>query len=112
MRDPIGEARIRVPQKIRQGDVITVHTIITHPMDTGLFRDAQGNPIPPYFIGDVRVKYAGEEVAWFEWTTGISKDPIFSFPLRADREGALVVTWTDSRGARFEQTATIAFDAA
>lgn len=108
----IGEARLRLPATIRQGDLITVHSIVTHPMDTGLFRDASGNPIPPYFIAEMRVEFAGAEVARFEWTTGISKDPVCSFPLRADREGPLVVTWTDSKGAVFRQSAVIAFAAA
>lgn len=112
MRNDIGEARIRVPAKIRQNEVVTVHTIITHPMDTGLFRDADGNPIPAYFIRELRVQYAGREVAKFEWTSGISKDPSISFPLVADREGVLQCTWTDSKDAVFTQQVAIAFDAA
>jgi hypothetical protein len=32
-----------------------------------------------------------------------------SFHLVADREGPLTMTWTDSKGAVFEQTAQITF---
>ena len=42
----IGEARIRVPSKIQQGDIISVSAIVQHPMDTGFFRSADGQPIP------------------------------------------------------------------
>ena len=50
MMTEIGEARIRVPDQIRRGDLITVNAIISHPMDTGFFRTAEGSPIPAYFI--------------------------------------------------------------
>lgn len=112
MARDIGIARIRVPERIAKGDVITVNAIVTHPMDTGFFRTPTGDPIPAYFINDVRVTYGGEEVARFEWTSGISKDPVISFSLRADREAPLAVTWTDSKGAVFTQSVAIAFASA
>ena len=108
---PIGEARIRVPDRITKGETITVHAIVTHPMDTGFFRTREGAPIPAYFIKDVAVRYAGEEIARFAWTSGISRDPVVTFPLRADREGALEMVWTDNRGDVFRQSVPIAFAA-
>ena len=109
---PIGEARIRVPDRITRGEVITVNAIISHPMDTGFFRTAEGQPIPAYFIRDVVVTYGEEEVARFEWTSGISRDPVISFPLRADREAPLTIVWTDNKGGVYKQTAPITFAAA
>ena len=109
MRRDVGDARIRIPQRITRGDVIQVHAIVQHPMDTGFFRTADGQPIPAWFIKDVVVSYAGEQVARFTWTSGVSRDPIVSFTLRADREGPLTMRWTDSKGAVFEATAQVAF---
>ncbi|HEX3274074.1 MAG TPA: thiosulfate oxidation carrier complex protein SoxZ [Gemmatimonadales bacterium] len=108
----IGEARIRLPDRIAKGDLITVNAIVSHPMDTGFFRTADGQPIPAYFIRDVVVSYAGEQVARFEWTSGVSRDPIVSFTLRADKEGPLTMVWTDNKGGVYRQTATVAFTAA
>ena len=105
----IGEARIRVPDRIRRGDLITVHSIVSHPMDTGFFRDAEGDPIPAYFIKQVVVTYGGSEVARFEWTSGISRDPVVSFTLRADKESPLTMVWTDNKGATFKQSVNISF---
>ena len=108
----IGEARIRVPDRVTEGEVIVVNAIISHPMHTGFFRDADGKPIPAYFIKDVVVTYGEQEVARFMWTSGISRDPIVSFTLRADREAPLTMTWTDNKGGVFRQSADIRFASA
>jgi sulfur-oxidizing protein SoxZ len=112
MMSGIGEARIRLPDRVTKGALITVNAIISHPMDTGFFRDADGKPIPAYFIKDVVVKYGDQEVARFMWTSGISRDPIVSFTLRADREAPLTMTWTDNKGGVFTQSADITFASA
>jgi sulfur-oxidizing protein SoxZ len=104
-----GEARIRVPDRITRGQTITVNSIISHPMDTGFFRTAEGQPIPAYFIRDVRVRYGDQEVARFEWTSGISRDPVVSFRLKADREAPLTITWSDNKGGVYSQAVQIAF---
>jgi sulfur-oxidizing protein SoxZ len=109
MTHHIGEARIKVPDRISRGDLITVNSIVAHPMDTGFFRDAEGDPIPAYFIKQVVVTYGGNEVARFEWTSGISRDPVVSFTLKAEREAPLTMTWTDNQGATFKHSINISF---
>ena len=108
----IGEARIRIPNQIRAGDLITVNAIISHPMDTGFFRTSAGDPIPAYFIKDVVVTYGSQEVARFEWTSGISRDPVVSFTLKADHEAPLTMTWSDNKGAIFRQSVHVSFASA
>jgi sulfur-oxidizing protein SoxZ len=112
MTNHVGEARIRVPDRVSRGDLITVNSIISHPMDTGFFRDAEGDPIPAYFIKQVVVTYGDQEVARFEWTSGISRDPVVSFTLKADREAPLTMVWTDNKGASFKQSVGISFASA
>ena len=107
-----GEARIRIPDRITRGEVITVNAIVSHPMDTGFFRTPEGQPIPAYFIKDVLVTYGDEQVARFMWTSGVSKDPIISFSLKADREAPLTMAWTDTKGAVYRQTVPVAFASA
>jgi hypothetical protein len=70
MRETIGEARIRLPDRIARGEIIFVNSIISHPMDTGFFRTAEGQPIPAYFIKDVVVTYGDEQVARFSGRRG------------------------------------------
>lgn len=112
MMPGIGDARIRLPDRIARGDIITVNSIVSHPMDTGFFRTKDGDPIPAYFISEVVITYGGDEVARFEWTSGISRDPVVSFTLRADREAPLAITWKDNRGGVYSQSANVTFTAA
>ena len=112
MMPGIGDARIRLPDRIAKGDVITVNSIVSHPMDTGFFRTREGDPIPAYFINEVVITYGGDEVARFEWTSGVSRDPVVSFTLRADREAPLAMTWKDNKGGVYSQSVDIAFTTA
>jgi sulfur-oxidizing protein SoxZ len=108
----VGDARIRIPDRITRGETILVNSIISHPMDTGFFRTPDGKPIPAWFIKDVVVKYGDEEVARFEWTSGISRDPVVSFMLKVDKEAPLTMVWTDTKGSTFTKTVNIAFASA
>jgi len=105
----LGAARILVPTSIRRGDVIDVRALVEHPMATGLFRDAQGNPIPAHFINDVSVMYGDREAAHFVWTSGVSRDPFVEFSLRADREAELRFIWKDNRDGVYQQSVDIKF---
>jgi sulfur-oxidizing protein SoxZ len=104
-----GRTKVIVPERIQRGDVVRVQVVVQHPMDTGFFRDANANMIPAWFISDVRVLYGEEEVARFEWTSGISKDPMVTFQLRADKEAMLTVISKDNRASEFHGAAEIKF---
>jgi sulfur-oxidizing protein SoxZ len=104
---PVGEAKIVVPPTAAPGSVIYVRALISHPMHTGLFRDSAGAPIAAWFIREVVVAYGDEEVARFEWTSGISRDPFVTFPLRVTRTAPLTMTWKDNAGGVFTETAQI-----
>jgi thiosulfate oxidation carrier complex protein SoxZ len=108
----VGEARIRIPDRIARGEIITINSIISHPMDTGFFRTAEGKPIPAWFIKDVVITYGDEQVARFTWTSGISRDPVISFSLMADKEAPLTMVWSDNKGDVYRQSIPITFTAA
>ncbi len=104
-----GKTKIVLPERIQRGDLVRVQVVVQHPMDTGFFRDANANIIPAWFISDVRVRLGDEEIARFEWTSGISRDPMVAFQLRADREGILSVHSKDNRGSEFHGQVELKF---
>jgi sulfur-oxidizing protein SoxZ len=104
-----GQGRILLPESIQRGSLVHVRTLLSHPMHTGLFNTPDGEPIAAHFVQDVVVRYGEETIARFRWTSGISRDPFVSFPIRADREAPLRVTWTDNLGGVFEASAEVRF---
>lgn len=104
-----GRTKIVVPDRIQRGDVIRVQVLVQHPMDTGFFRDANANIIPAWFIKDVVVRYGDEQIATFEWTSGISKDPMVTFQLKAEKEAPLTFQTRDNRGNEFSGSTEIKF---
>ena len=108
-RADTGDAKILLPDSVERDSVVHVRALLSHPMDTGFFRTSEGRPIPAYFVNEVTVTYGDEEVARFQWTSGISRDPYVAFPIKATREAPLTITWKDNKGGVYRQTAQIRF---
>jgi thiosulfate oxidation carrier complex protein SoxZ len=104
----IGRVSIRVPSSIKQGDVIRVRALVIHPMEI-VQRDKQGKIIGKnyQFIHSMVAAFNGREVLRTEITQGISQNPSFMFPLKVDRPGKLVVTFSDTVGKSHEGNAEI-----
>src|SRR5436190_18768225 len=100
----VGAARVLVPTGIRRGDVIDVRALVEHPMATGLFRDARGNPIPAYLINDAGVAYGDREAAHLVCSCAIGRDPSVEVSLRAHLEAPLPLRWRDNKGPVLSQT--------
>ena len=103
MADPM---RIRANQV---GDMTEVKVLMSHQMETGQRKDAQGKAIPAWFIQNVAVTHAGKTVLSAQWGTAIAQNPFLSFRFKGGAKGDKVqVTWTDSRGDKRTDEATIA----
>lgn len=98
---------IRV-RAIQNGDVTDVQTLIQHPMDTGLVKDAKGELIPAHYIQRVSFEHNGKAVFLADWGTAVSKDPYIKFAFKGGAKGDdLKVSWADNKGATDSLTAKI-----
>lgn len=98
---------IRV-RAILNGDTTDVQTLIQHPMDTGLVKDAKGELIPAHFIQQLIYEHNGKTVFLANWGPAVSKDPYVKFAFKGAAKGdELKVSWTDNQGATDSLTATI-----
>ncbi|CCE09879.1 conserved hypothetical protein [Bradyrhizobium sp. STM 3843] len=98
---------IRV-RAIQNGDVTDVQTLIQHPMDTGLIKDAKGELIPAHFIQQLTFEHNGKTVFLADWGTAVSKDPYVKFAFKGGAKGDdLKVSWVDNKGATDSLTAKI-----
>ena len=100
------------PMKIRanlMGDSTEVKVLMSHEMETGQRKDAQGKTIPAWFIQNVSVTHADKVVLAAQWGPAVSKNPFLSFKFKGGAKGDRVkITWTDNHGDTRTDEATIA----
>jgi len=100
------------PMKIRAttlGDSTEVKVLMSHEMETGQRKHAQGQTIPAWFIQDVIVTLNGRTVLSAQWGTAVSKNPFLSFKFKGGAKGdKIAITWTDNRGDKRTDETVIA----
>lgn len=99
------------PMKIRanfNNGVTDVKVLMSHPMESGLRKDAQGI-VPAHFIREVTATHGGKTVLQCNWSQSVSQNPFLGFRFRSGAKGEKVqITWIDNKGDRRTDEATIA----
>ena len=95
---PFGRVRIAVPEPAAAGAVITVRTLIAHPMESGFRGDARGQRLPRNIIERFECRLDDMLVFACDLQPGIAANPFIEFALRADRSGTLHFLWRDQHG--------------
>jgi len=100
------------PMKIRAttvGDMTEVKVLMSHEMETGQRKDAQGKTIPAWFIQNVLVTWNGKTVLAAQWGTAVAKNPFLSFKFKGGAKGDRInVTWIDNHAEKRSDEAAIA----
>jgi sulfur-oxidizing protein SoxZ len=100
------------PMKIRAslaGDSTEVRVLMSHEMETGQRKDAQGRLVPAWFIQSVTVTHAGRTVLAAQFGPAVAKNPFLAFRFKGGAKGDKVaISWVDSRGDKRSDEATIA----
>jgi sulfur-oxidizing protein SoxZ len=100
------------PTKIRAnatGDGTEVKVLMSHEMETGQRKDAQGRTIPAWFIQSLTITHGGRTVLAAQFGTAVSKNPFLAFRFKGGAKGEKVqVAWVDNRGEQRTDEATIA----
>jgi len=91
------------------GDSTEVKVLMSHEMETGQRKDAQGKVIPAWFIQNVHVTHNDKVVLAAQWGTAVSKNPFMSFKFKGGAKGDKVkITWVDNHNDTRTDEATIA----
>ncbi len=100
------------PMRIRaqvQGEKTTVRVLVSHEMETGQRRGADGKNVPAHFIQTIKAEYAGKPVFGAQWGPSVSKNPFTQFTFKGGKAGDKVkVTWVDNKGETRSDEAVIA----
>ena len=91
--------RVRVPRSADAGEVITIKTLISHPMESGQRKDKQGNTIPRRIINRFDVTFNGESVFGADIEPAVSANPYFEFDMQVPETGKVRFEWHDDDGS-------------
>jgi len=99
--------KVRVPGTAAAGDTITIKTLISHVMETGQRKDADGNTIPQSIINRFTAEFNGQMVFDVDMRAGISANPYFQFEAIVPESGTYTFTWYDDDGSVYTETSDI-----
>ncbi len=89
---------ITAPTSARRGEVITLRTLIAHPMETGYRVDAAGRVVARNIIRRFRCRYNGETVFAAELFAAVAANPLLEFSTVATESGVLEFSWEGDNG--------------
>jgi len=100
--------RVRMPTQAKAGQVIEVKTLISHEMETGQRKDAEGKVIPRKIIKAFTAKFNGKEIFRSDWHPAVSANPYLAFFVRVQEAGTFEFSWLDDDGSVYKTEQKIA----
>jgi len=99
--------RVKVPSSATAGEVVTIKTLISHPMESGQRKDKDGNLIPRHIVNRFTATFNGEPVFAATIEPAVSANPYFEFALKVPGTGTLAFEWADDDGSVYTEEKTI-----
>jgi len=100
--------RVKVPSSAKAGEVVTIKTLISHPMETGLRKDKKGDLIPRQIIHRFVASFNGQEVVNVTMEPAVAANPYFQFDMKVPESGTLKFEWIDDDGSVYSAEENIA----
>ena len=94
--------RVRMPTTAKAGEVIEVKTLISHEMETGQRKDANGATVPRKIIKKFTAKFNGQDIMSADWYTAVSANPYQSFFVKVPETGTFEFSWLDDDGSVYK----------
>ncbi len=95
--------RVKAPKTASPGEVVTLKTLISHPMESGQRKDREGNVIPRSIINRFTCDFNGQNVIDVAMDPAISTNPYFQFEAVVPEAGSFVFTWYDDDGSVYTE---------
>lgn len=93
--------RVRVPAKAKKDEMIEIKTLISHDMESGQRKGADGATIPRKIINKFVAEFNGKQVFSADWGPSISANPYQSFFFKATESGEFTFSWKDDDGSTY-----------
>ena len=93
--------RIKLDKKeAKKGDLVEVKALVSHIMETGQRKSADGKVIPRKILNKFSCTVNGKEVFSADFEPAVSANPYIQFKFRAQESGPVILTWTDDDGTK------------
>ena len=90
------------------GDVTLIRLLISHPMETGLRKDPEGQLVPAHFIELLTITYKDRTVLSAQWGPAVSRNPYLAFRVKGTQKGEKIrISWKDNMGESATDEATL-----
>lgn len=96
--------RVRVPKTAKADEVITIKTLISHPMESGQRKDKDGKVIPRSIINRFTAEFDGQSIVDVALEPAISTNPYIEFDVKVPASGEFKFTWYDDDGSVYEDS--------
>ncbi|MDJ0930490.1 thiosulfate oxidation carrier complex protein SoxZ [Breoghania sp.] len=97
------KTRVKLPKKADKGKVITIKTLISHPMESGQRKNKSGNIIPRKIINSFKCAFNDQAVFSCDMEPAISANPYLEFTARVEKSGTFAFTWVDDDGSVYSE---------
>ena len=92
--------RIKLDKKqAKKGDLVEVKALVSHVMETGQRKDAEGKLVPRKILNKFTCTVNGKQVFAADFEPAVSANPYIQFKFKAMESGPVVLTWTDDDGS-------------
>ena len=100
----MASALVNVPKRAKPGEVIEIKTLMSHIMETGYRRTAEGEIVPRDIITSFSCRFNGAEIFRADLFPAIAANPFISFFTVATESGKFDFEWIGDNG--FSETAS------
>jgi sulfur-oxidizing protein SoxZ len=95
--------RIRLDKKeIKKGEAIEVKTLVSHIMESGQRKGADGAVIPRKILNKFTCEMGGQMLFAADLEPAISANPYLQFKIKPQQSGDIKFTWVDDDGSKIE----------
>jgi len=93
--------RIKLDKKeAKKGDLVEVKALVSHVMESGQRKSADGKTIPRKILNKFTCTVNGKEVFAADFEPAVSANPYIQFKFKAQESGPVVLTWIDDDGSK------------
>ena len=100
----MASALIKVPKTAERGEIIEIKALMSHIMETGYRRLANGELVPRDIITSFSCRYNGTEIFRADLFPAIAANPFITFFTVATESGKFEFEWIGDKG--FSETAS------